>query len=159
LTAFLKTIQFSEGTYKEADPYAVVFGYGHVIQDFSNHPGVTGEWRGKKLPDNYCKAAGQPIGCISTSAGAYQFIKPTWISIKKQLPHLRFDKAGQDEAVIYLIKQRGAYQDVISGNFETAVRKLSAVWASFPNAPYGQPTKSMDKLREFYLNQGGKTIN
>jgi len=156
LDAFLKTIQYAEGTYKSLNPYAVTFGYDHIILDFSDHPTITGEWTGKLLPDRICLGAGLRPGCKSTAAGAYQILKPTWITIKKAIPNLKFDQLGQDEGALYLINQKNATQYILSGAFEQAINKINRVWASLPGSPYGQPTRSMSALRKFYLEQGGQ---
>ncbi|MGB1205321.1 MAG: glycoside hydrolase family 104 protein [Chitinophagales bacterium] len=153
--AFLKVIQFAEGTYRESNPYSVTYGYDHIIQNFSDHPAITGEWTGKLLPSSYCTNAGLSAGCKSTAAGAYQIIKPTWIGIKNKYPNSKFDKAGQDNAAIHLIAQKNAIQDVENGNFDAAIYKINKIWASLPGSPYGQPTRSMNELRDFYVEHGG----
>ena len=155
LNAFLKTIQYAEGTFREANPYAVTYAYDHVIQNFNDHPAITGEWTGKRLPDRYCTNVGLSPGCKSTAAGAYQIIKPTWNDIKNRQPYLNFDAQGQDEAAIFLLKRRDAYDLVLFGRFEEAIYKTAKEWASLPGSPYGQPTRSMGELRDFYVNQGG----
>ncbi|MCG8332307.1 MAG: glycoside hydrolase family 104 protein [Chitinophagales bacterium] len=159
LDAFLKTIQFAEGTFYQPNPYAVTYAYDHMIQNFSDHPAITGEWLGKTLPNSFCLNVGLPVGCKSTAAGAYQIIKPTWQNIKNVFPILQFDNYGQDEAVVYLIKQKSAYQDILNGNLEYAISKCNTIWASLPGSPYGQPTKSMDQLIDFYLSKGGTLIS
>jgi len=153
MDAFLATIRYAEGTLNESDPYRVTYGYDHVISDLSNHPAVTGEWTGKVLPNSYCIAANYPIGCKSTAAGAYQILKNTWLGFKGNNPSHIFDKMGQDAAAIYLIVQRGAYNDVLTGDFETAINKCSWEWASLPPGRYGQPQRTMQELRNFYYSQ------
>ena len=76
LQAFLATIRHSEGTDRAADPYRVVYSYNHTIVNLSDHPAVTGEWKGAPL-DNLGPLY---VGKISTAAGAYQIIKPTWLA-------------------------------------------------------------------------------
>lgn len=152
--AFLQTIQYAEGTFLELNPYAVTYAYAHTIQDFSDHPSNTGEWNGEVLPDNFCRAVNLPEDCKSTAAGAYQIIKPTWNDIKRKKPGLLFDEAGQDEAALHLIGQ-SALRDVEKGRFEKAINKTNTIWASLPNSPYGQPTRSMSELKDFFIEQGG----
>ncbi len=156
--AFLKVIQFSEGTAKSANPYAVVFGFGYTIENFSDHPANLGSWTGKTLSDNLCYNANQPAGCKSTAAGAYQFIKSTWNGIKRAMPGITFDEIGQDKAALHLIKKRGAINDVESGRFYDAVAKCAKEWASFPGSPYGQPTKRIQNMERVFTDNGGKIV-
>lgn len=158
INAFLKLLQFSEGTYKNINPYAVTFGNSYVIKDFSDHPANLGTWGGKQLSNNLCSGAGQSYGCVSTAAGAYQIIKGTWNTVKKNIPGITFNKEGQDRAAIYLIKKKNALEDVEAGKLHTAISKLNKTWASLPDSPYGQPTKKMSELEEVYKNNGGIII-
>lgn len=158
LRAFLKVIQHAEGTDRSRDPYRVTFGYEHTIQDLSDHPAITGEWTGKRLPDSYCRAVGLAPGCVSTAAGAYQFIKPTWENLKRYLDLPDFTAASQDEAATQLLRDSGSIDDILYGNFEEAIRKNNRIWASLPGSPYGQPTRTMNDLKTKYLEYGGKLI-
>ena len=65
--AYLALLRQSEGTDNALDPYAVCYGYGHTIRNFADHPAITGEWTGQRLPDAMCKNAGFGPGCKSTS--------------------------------------------------------------------------------------------
>lgn len=159
VNAFLKMIQYAEGTYNRPNPYAVTFAYSHTIQDFSDHPAITGEWTGYPLADQYCIAAGINPPCVSTAAGAYQFLRPTWIGIKNRLGNIRFDAAGQDLGAINLIERKGALSDIENGNLMGAINKVNTVWASLPGSPYGQPTKSYSQLESFYLSHGGNIFS
>ncbi len=155
LRAFLKLIQWAEGTFSKPNPYAVCYAYSHTISDFSDHPAITKEWNGVVLPDRICAGAGYGPGCKSTAAGAYQINRPTWLGIKNKLPGIRFDAAGQTAAAIQLIKQRGALQDVENGALYKALKKCNPTWASLPGSPYDQPTRSYSKCEDFYISQGG----
>lgn len=156
--AFLKTIQYAEGTTRKSNPYSVTYAYKHTIKDFSDHPASTGEWTGEKLPDNYCRAVNLPTGCKSTAAGAYQIILPTWNDIKKRLSSLTFQAQDQDNAALFLIERRGALRDIEDGNFQSAIYKLNREWASLPGSPYGQPRRSMSELEKYYEKEGGVFI-
>ncbi len=158
LRAILKVIRTTEGTEKMLNPYAVTFGYSHTIKDFSDHPRNTGEWNGKKLSDAHCRGAGYSVGCVSTASGAYQFIVTTWNALKIQYGLSSFSKENQDKAAVYLIKQRGAYDDVIQGRIELALKKLSKEWASLPFSTVGQPTVNLKKVLSDYKKFGG-TLN
>lgn len=155
IIAFLRTIQYAEGTFYQPNPFAITFGYKHTIQNFNDHPTLTGEWQGEGLSNNYCQALNLPNGCRSTAAGAYQFIAPTWQAIKNRNPGIDFTSIGQDRGAVDLISRKNALNDAQTGRFETAIRKCNRTWASLPDSPYGQPTRSMEQLRVFYEEQGG----
>lgn len=155
LGAFLAMIRFAEGTDREADPYRVCYGYGHTIGNLGEHPAVSGEWRGARLPDSMCTAAGLGPGCISTAAGAYQIIKPTWLGLRGKLGLRDFGQASQDACAVELIRQRGALNDVYAGRFAEAVRKVAPVWASMPGAGYAQPERKLNILADAYRSAGG----
>lgn len=140
--AFLRMLRVGEGTADE-DGYRRHFG-GDLFSDFSDHPrrAVT-----KNL-------GGRPL--TSTAAGAYQFLSSTWDGCAQALKLSDFSPQSQDLAAVYLIHRRGAIQDVIAGNFETAVRKCNREWASLPESPYGQPTKTMAQVTQLYLDYGGR---
>lgn len=149
--AFLKMIQLAEGTYGD---YHIVFGGAH-FNNMSDHPAVTGEWTGKRLSDEICIAAGQQPGCKSTAAGAYQIIKPTWLSLKEKLDLKDFTPISQNLAAIELIREKGALDDVKAGRVEDAINKVRFVWASLPGNSYRQPTKTLAELKVFYQSNGG----
>lgn len=153
--AMLATIRTTEGTQKVSNPYSVVFGYGHIIRSFKDHPSNTGEWMGETLSASMCRGAGLSPGCKSTAAGAYQFIRPTWNACKAALGLPDFGMSSQDKAAVYLIKQRGAYSDVVAGRISVALRKLSAEWASLPHSTVGQPTVNEKKVIDIYKSFGG----
>ncbi len=154
--AFIDMIAQAEGTASRPDPYRVCFGYKHTIQDLSDHPAVTGEWRGEKLSDLQCAGAGLGTGCVSTAAGKGQLIKPTWLRIKRALGLKDFGPESQDAAITYLIDECGALEDVKAGRVADAVTKCRKVWASFPGAGYaGQGSKSMSSMVAAYQRAGG----
>lgn len=138
MKAFLFMIRKCEGT-AGANGYKTLFG-GKLFGFFAMHPNVR-----------------VPFGkTYSTAAGAYQFLFSTWerVRIKLNLPD--FSPASQDLGAIELIKEKGAYNDVLNGNFTTAVSKVRKVWASLPGAGYGQPEKSLSSVTNYYLTAGGK---
>lgn len=156
LAAFLSMIEFAEGTGR-GDPYRVCYGYRHSIRDLSDHPAITGEWRGEKLPDHMCRAAGFGPGCVSTAAGRYQINRPTWAPLKRSLNLPDFGPASQDAAAFELIRQRGALNDVYAGRVSQAVAKVAKVWASLPGAGYDQPERKLASLVTAYQAAGGTT--
>jgi len=153
--AFLAMLAYSEGTSREPDPYAVCFGFKHVVRSFADHPAITGEWMGERLPDAMCRAAGRAPGCVSTAAGRYQMIKPTWSGIKNRLRLPDFSPDSQDRAAEYLIEQRGALGDVVAGRLQTAIAKCRVEWASLPGAGVGQPERRITDLIAAFTKAGG----
>lgn len=149
--AFLSLIAYSEGTDQRADPYRVCYSYRHTIESFADHPAVTGEWRGEPL-DSLGPAY---VGKVSTAAGRYQIIKPTWLSCKRALGLADFSPASQDAAAVYLVKRRGALDAVQAGDIERAVYLCRAEWASLPGNEAGQPQRRLASLIDAYSAAGG----
>lgn len=155
IAAFLEMIKKAEGTTARSNEYAVCYGYKHTIQDFSDHPAITGEWRGETLSAEMCAGAGLGAGCISTAAGAYQIIKSTWQSVKNKLNLKDFTPASQDAAAVELIRQRGALAYVEQGRFAEAVDACRKEWASLTGAGYGQGERSLAWLQTRFIDAGG----
>ncbi len=155
VAAFLHAIAHAEGTATQPDPYRVCFAYRHTIRDLRDHPAITGEWRGEKLPDHQCRAAGHQPGCVSTAAGKYQLIRPTWAPLKSRLGLPDFGPAAQDAAAVQLLRDCGAYHPLVRGAFAAAVAAARRTWASLPGAGYQQPERSMAWLRATYTQAGG----
>lgn len=153
--AFLSLIQWSEGTAQHPDPYRVCFGACHLIADLSDHPAITGEWHGERLPDDMCRKAGFGPGCVSTAAGAYQLIKPTWRGIRERLRLPDFGPESQDRAALYLIGNCGALEDVYAGRVQIAIAKCAREWASLPGNSAGQPQRRKDDLVAVFERHGG----
>lgn len=155
IAAFLELLKQSEGTASSGDPYAVCYGYGHTIRNFDDHPAVTGEWTGKTLPPEMCRNAGFGPGCKSTAAGAYQIIKPTWLTVRKALNLPDFGPASQDAAAVELLRRRGALEDVKAGRIAAAIHKSRNEWASLPGNYAGQGQRNINTLFGWYETAGG----
>lgn len=143
LAAFLKVIRRCEGT---AGPngYRTMFG-GVLFESLDDHPRSA----------NTYMLGGKPI--TSTAAGAYQFLSSTWDEVRAMPPALPdFGRASQDEGAIRLIKRRGAYDDVIAGRLDQAIARCAKEWASLPGSPYGQPVKTLEQCRKYYVEAGGQ---
>jgi hypothetical protein len=108
------------------DGYNVMMG-GKTFSDMSRHPNIANPF-GR--------------GNSSTAAGRYQFLHRTWQPVAANLGLKDFSPHSQDIGAIALIAQRGALQDVMRGDIQTATRKLNKEWASLPGSPYGQRTLS-----------------
>jgi muramidase (phage lysozyme) len=91
----------------------------------------------------------------SDAAGRYQFMGRYWAHYKRHLGLPDFGKESQDKWAIQLIKECNAMQDVLAGNFATAVSKCRSRWASFPGAGYGQPDKALAAMEAVYRAAGG----
>lgn len=138
---FLAMIRYSEGTASQADPYRTTFGYGHVIQDLSNHPAITGEWPGVEYKP----------GVFTTAAGAYQINRPTWLGCMRDFGVKDFSPASQDAAALGLIGQKpGALDAINAGDIETAIAKCCDLWASLPGSASGQPQQQLAALLQAY---------
>lgn len=150
--AFLRMISRAEGTDIGCDPYRVCYGYKHALVSFADHPAITGEWRGESI----AQLGPQYAGMVSTAAGRYQIIKPTWLGCKRALTLPDFGPDSQDKAALYIIQQAGALDLVLAGDFDQAVQRCASQWASLPgaNAP-GQKMRKLDDLRAAYLSAGG----
>jgi lysozyme len=142
--AFLAMIRFSEGTASAPDPYAVTFGYHFTITDFSDHPAVLGDWLGPLY-----------AGKVSTAAGAYQIIRPTWVAIKNRQHLPDFSPASQDAAALALVSSAGALQAVDAGAIDAAINICRHIWASLPGAGAGQPERPLLALENEYTQAGG----
>lgn len=151
MRAFLALLGYSEGTDSQPDPYRVCYGYRHTIADLSDHPAVTGEWRGEPL-DGLGPAY---VGKVSTAAGRYQLIRPTWLACKRALGLPDFSAASQDAAAVYLIRQRGAASLIEQGRIPDAINRLGAEWASLPSSSSGQPQRRLYALLDAFTEAGG----
>lgn len=139
--AFLDTIAKSEGTYGHGDDgYDVLVG-GKFFEGYEDHPRIVVD-----LPKLKIK---------STAAGRYQILARYFDAYKKQLGLKDFGKTSQDAIAIQLIKECGAIKDIEAGHIETAIKKCSSRWASFPNSGYGQHENTMVKLVLSFENSGG----
>lgn len=165
INAFLVMLRQSEGTQNEIDPYRVCFAYKNEIHgldgvsgtfdDWIDHPAITGEWKGERLPDKMCANAGFGPGCVSTAAGAYQIIKGTWKSVRDALNLPDFSPASQDAAAVELLRRRAALEDVKAGRIAAAITKCRNEWASLPGNYAKQGQNSQSILIGWYQQNGG----
>lgn len=151
VAAFLAMVRVCETGTAGANAYRTLYG-GDYFDGFGDHPRI---------------AKASPWGW-STAAGAYQILArspvpssarstelDTWGEAKRALGLPDFSPASQDAAALWLIRRRGALADVRAGRFDVAIAKCAREWASLPGSPYGQPTKTLDRVRDLYANAGG----
>lgn len=132
IRAFLDTIAYAEGT-DGKDGYKMLYGGGKVTScEKHPHEKVCNLSQGKKL--------------CSTAAGRYQFLYDTWKDIAEKNNINSFFPFDQDLAAIALLKQIHVIEDLKEKHIISAIKKSSAIWASFPGSPYGQPTKTVEDL-------------
>lgn len=132
---FLDYIAQSEGTNEHG--YRTAFG-GGVIEDLSRHPG-----KRYKFTQTDGKAN------TTTAAGRYQFLSSTWNRLSNKYGFSDFGPESQDLGAIALLADAGALDDVVNGDFTSAIEKSGATWASLPSSPYAQPKRSWSEAAAF----------
>lgn len=142
LKAFLMMIRSGESNLTDSAYYTVVGG--GLVSDLSSHP------------HKYVASMN------SDAFGAYQILGATWdteVQPNLHLPDCSPD--SQDRAAVFLIVYRGAYDDVVAGNFDAAISKCSWEWASLVDSSgkgrYGQSSKSYASFLSVYKQFGGQT--
>lgn len=140
LIAFLALIRQVEAK----GDYNALVGGGR-FDGYTDHPANAG-WPGIRRADD---------GRLTTAAGAYQITRTTWNDIRKKVGLLDFSPAAQDAAAVALIERRGAYADVINGDFDRALIKLKNEWEAFNRIISGTYYLSLDQAKNFYAAQGG----
>lgn len=144
--AFMKIIRNGEGT-NNSNGYRTLFG-GGLFDSLKVHPNILVR-RGKYS---------------STAAGAYQILYKTWIMIQKALNLPDFGEESQDKAAIYLLIMRGVIDYVVKGDIKNAIDGINKTtgadkeWASLPDSPYGQPTRTMEQEIRYFKEAGGSIL-
>lgn len=142
LTAFLTTIAMAEGTPQirgSEDGYKALVG-GGLFQSYADHP------RQRITVNSTLK---------STAAGRYQILARIYDAYKEQLKLPDFSPESQDAIAVQLMQETGAYDAVLDGKFEKAVKCASSRWASLPGNSYGQPTRTLTYLKSIFTANGG----
>lgn len=148
LNAFLDMLAMSEGTYGIGENgYNVVVGGSTFDNGYVDHPRIVVRTR---------------YG-LSDAAGRYQAMAAvpgqiktnTWDWISARLGLTDFSPASQDAMAIYILQWKGAYNDVLAGNVQSAIAKVAGQWASLPGSPYGQSPHDMGTVLAWYQQQGG----
>ena len=125
----LNLIAASEGV---KHGYNTLFG-NQRLDNLSAHPNIKKAFKQTDGKTNY-----------TTAAGRYQFLKGTWDGVANQYGFRDFSPQNQDMAAIALIAGRGALNDVLKGNYRSAILKLGPEWASLPSSTYKQGKRSWD---------------
>jgi lysozyme len=159
VAAFLYMIRASEHVFPrdvENDAAYNIFYGGARFNDLSDHPVNTGEMKPVKLPDAMCRAAGFSPGCVTTAAGAYQIIRPTWNRVRDKLGLVDFSPESQDRAAIELLEESGAMELLGLDDIEGAIRVASKVWASLPGSTAQQRPKALAYALDRYAEGLGR---
>lgn len=159
IAAFLYAIRRSEHSAADVASnvdYATFYG-GARFTNMADHPVNTGELRGVPLTPAQCRAVGYASGkCVSTAAGAYQFIRPTWNRLRAQEPRLPdFSPRSQDIAAARLLRELGVHRLLRAGDFTGAVYRASSQWASLPGSTAGQGGRTLAFVADAYRQAGG----
>lgn len=140
--AFLDMIAFSEGTSaipNSNDGYGVLVG-GGIFYDYTSHP-------------HQLIHVNKTLN--STAAGRYQLLARYYDFYRKLLGLKDFSPASQNAIAIQQISECKALTDVDAGRFDVAVGKCKRIWASLPNAGYGQRENTLASLQSAYVKAGG----
>jgi muramidase (phage lysozyme) len=140
IEAFLDMISYAEGTDRFGNDrgYNVIVG-GEIFTDYSDHPRKSVHLPRYKIN--------------STAAGRYQILSRYWDHYKAQLNLPDFGHESQDEYAIQQIREQRALNPLLEGDVKTAIQRCANIWASFPNAGYGQREVAMQELIEYYMGR------
>ena len=88
--------------------------------------------------------------CNSTAAGGYQFLTRVWTAYQRLLKLDDFAPINQDRAAIQILKEQHAYGQLVKGFPLSALKRVANIWASLPDAGYGQHEHPVKVLIEQY---------
>lgn len=141
--AFLQMIQASEG-----GRYNVAFG-GKTFSSYSQHPNISTRFQTLEKDGN-----GNYKTDVSTAAGAYQILKPTWDAVAKKYGLKDFSPDSQDRAALYLaLEKPGMYDAIKTGDVRKMVGLVNNVWTSLPGSTIGakkHALRSYDFINQSY---------
>lgn len=153
IQAFLWVIRVAEGT---SGPLGYRTMYTNKIFPVDDPTKRTFRFRDHPRIVNKAYSRLQRKILPSSAAGAYQFLSDTWNDCVRATRVPDFSPASQDRAAIWLVSQCNALENVKKGNIRRALFQCRAIWASFPNSPHQQPTRSEKDLLAAYVKAGGK---
>jgi muramidase (phage lysozyme) len=110
-----------------------MFGYKE-FNDLSKHPNIKIPFTNK--------------GDVTTAAGTYQILAPTWEAQAKKLNLQDFSPENQEKAAVGILKDTGALDALKAGEFEKAKKLMGTQWASIPGSTIGKSTGQIPKLNE-----------
>lgn len=123
--------------------------FGHKeFNDLSKHPNV-------KIPFT-------DKGDITTAAGTYQILSPTWEIQAKKQGLKDFSPENQDRAAIGIMRDIGALDAFKAGDYDKGKQLLGKQWASIPGSTIGKSTGQIPKLdpnKESILPSGDALYN
>lgn len=168
IAAFLWMIRVCEGT-SSSKGYQIMFtgatfdpenpkfiATNKYTQRFDGQPNKAYQW--KDHPNLPISASISGNGITSTAAGAYQFLYSTWKECQSALGLPDFSPLSQDKACIRILKQRKALNDIMAGNFTSAIAKTNRIWASLPGSPYNQHPKEFGIALAYFKQAGGTFV-
>ena len=122
----LSLIAKTEGT-DRLHGYNTLVG-GSKIQDTSKHPNIVGL---------------ETADGKSTAAGRYQITGTTWRGLQKKYGLGNdFSPSSQDLAAVALMKDAGALDSILKGDFKGGINKVKNIWVSLP----GSSTKNQREV-------------
>jgi muramidase (phage lysozyme) len=123
--------------------------FGHKeFNDLSKHPNVKIPFTNK--------------GDVTTAAGSYQILAPTWEEQAKKQGLKDFSQDSQDRAAIGIMRDIGALDALKKGDYDKAKQLLGKAWASIPGSTIGKSTGQIPKLdsnKETILPSGDSLYN
>lgn len=144
LCAFLDMIAWSEGTSNALHSLTSMDGYDVIVTGVDG-PEIFTDFRTHPFADG--RAPKHITGTLFSSAsGRYQFLRTHWLHYKNQLKLPDFGPLSQDLWAIQLIRERQALTDIKELRIREAISRCANIWASFPEAGYGQPEHKLDQL-------------
>lgn len=156
LAAFSDFISRMEGTDKLG--YATNFT-GTKIGDLSKHPNVEAAFsripgkgwvKSDSISSEEFKTA-LSSRLTTSAAGKHQWQRGTWDDISAKLGLVDFSGASQEAAFKEKLRERGALDSVLSGNFGDATSVLGKEWQSLPQS---NSSKSWDTALSRLLQAG-----
>jgi muramidase (phage lysozyme) len=119
-------------TYEGAPQPNQTVGY-HTFEDMSQHPN-------KRIKFN-------KKGDKSTAAGSYQLLNRTWKAEAERQGLTDFSLENQQRAAIGVLKDTGALDSIVRGDFDTAKKKAAKAWASLPGSTIGEATGQQARVK------------
>lgn len=115
------------------ESYSIGFG-GGVIPSLDAHPCSS-----KRFTQTDGKTN------LTTAAGKYQFLCSTWNELAKETGVKDFSPQSQDIVADHYLRKLKVYDQIASGDFQGAIKRLGKTWASLPSSPHPQGKKSWDE--------------